>query len=282
MWAHSGAASEMHVGDLAWGTFRCWPSALDAVRLWTDPSGRAQALAMFRGAGVCDLVVRPGAAGLEAATHALDWAEQLRRSAAAESAPTELRVGRRVDSTALVRLLRARGFERCAGGVPVMSRTITAGDFASTPNPSGSAIRELRADDIAARAEAFNAAFPGEVLEPEAYRALRRCSVYDPRLDVVATVAGSGIVAFVTLWLDPRTSVVQIEPAGCHPDHRRRGLTRAVIAHALRRAVGLGATEAVVRHVSSNVAARALYQCCGFATVSELTGFAKTLGPPQD
>jgi ribosomal protein S18 acetylase RimI-like enzyme len=277
MWNHDGPGSEMHVGDLAWGTFHCWPSALAALRLWTDRSGRIQALTMFDGTGVCDLVVRPGDAGLEAAALALNWAEAERTSAAIGPEPVELRVGRRLQSPGLVELLDVRGFARLRSGAPAMSRTITATDVDRPSIPDGYEIREIRTEDLASRVHAFDAAFPGEALSVDAYRALRGCSAYVPSLDIVAMSSANSVAAFATLWLDAHNSVVQIEPAGCQPDHRRRGLTRAVILHALSRSVELGAAGALVRHVSTNEAARALYQACGFLTVSEQTGFVKTL-----
>ena len=282
MWSHSGPSSEMHVGDLAWGTFRRWPSAFDGLRLWPDSTGRTQVLTMFDGSGVCDLVVRPGRAGLNAATQALDWAERKRRSTAAGSEPIEFRVGRRVQSTELVELLQTRGFERLSAGVPAMSRTIATTNVARPSTPRGYAIRELRSDDVASRVRSFNAAFPGEELSVDAYRALRGSSPYISRLDVVAATPSSEVAAFATLWFDPHNAVVQIEPAGCHPDHRRLGLTRAVILQALRWSVELGATQALVRHVSTNVAAQALYESCGFTTVCEQTGFAKTMPQPDN
>ena len=181
-----------------------------------------------------DLVMRPGSAGVKAATQALEWAETKRRSTAIGSEPVELRIGRRLQSTELVDLLQARGYERRSVGVPAMSRTIATADVDQGSIPSGYAIRELHTDDLASRVVAFNAAFKGEELCVDAYQALRDCSPYVPRLDVVATSSSSSVAAFATLWLDPRNAVVQIEPAGCHPDHRRLGLTRAVILQAWR------------------------------------------------
>jgi len=278
MWSHDGPSSEMHVGDLAWATFHCWPSALAALRPWTDRSGRIQALSVFDGTGVCDLVVRPGAAGLEAAALALNWAEAERSSVAIGSTPVQLRVGRRLQSTGLVELLSARGFTRRTVGAPAMSRTITAADVERPSIHAEYEIREIRTEDLPARVHAFEAAFSGEPLSVDAYAGLRGCSTYVPSLDIVAVSSANSVAAFATLWLDEHNTVVQIEPAGCHPDHRRRGLTRAVILHALSRSVDLGADEALVRHASTNEAAQALYRSCGFVTVSDQTGFVKTLG----
>ena len=277
MWPLYGPSSEMHIGDLAWGTLRTWPSAVTSLRLWPDSGGQTQVLTMFDGSGVCDLVVRPGPVGLETTTHALEWAESTALEAAVGDGPIELRVGRRLQSTGVVELLHARGFERLASGVPAMSRTIAVTDVAALATPGDYTIRELRFDDLGSRVLAFNAAFPGEELRVDAYRALRACSLYKPRLDVVAISPSSEVAAFATLWLDTHNGVVQIEPAGCHPDHRRLGLARSVIQQGLRWSVELGATAALVRHISSNTAAKALYESCGFLTACEDTGFVKTI-----
>ncbi len=277
MWWQNGPSSEMHIGDLAWGTFHRWPSAFGALRLWPDSIGQTQVLTMFDGSGVCDLVVRPGSAGIKAAMQALDWVESTTATTAVGSAPTELRVGRRLQSIEVIELLHTRGFERCAAGVPAMSRTITHADVAPPSIPNGYVVRELHTDDLASRVQAFNAAFPGEELRVDAYRALRACPLYSQRLDLVAISPSSTVAAFATLWLDTNSGVVQIEPAGCHPDHRRLGLTSAVILQALRWSVELGASSALVRHVSTNEAAQALYESCGFSTVCKDTGFIKTI-----
>ncbi len=277
MWRVNGPSSEMHIGDLGWGTFRSWPSRIDALRLWRDTNGLTQALTMFDGSGVCDLVVRPGPAGLSAAALALEWAETAALATTSGARPIELRVGRRPQSNGVIDLLHSTGFERLSFGVPAMSRAITHADVAPPATPDGYAIRKLHTADLASRVRCFNAAFPGEDLRVDAYRSLRACSIYDNRLDVVAISPSSDVAAFATLWLDAHNGVVQIEPAGCHPDHRRLGLTRAIILQTLRWSVALNARSALVRHVSTNANAQALYESCGFATICEDTGFFKRI-----
>jgi len=207
MWHHDGPASEMHVGDLAWGTFNRWPNAIAALRLWTDGSGRIQALTMFDSTGVCDLVVRPGDLGLRAAAEALTWAESERASAAIGPELVELRVGRRLRLPGLVELLHARGFTRLGNGVPAMSRTISASVGDQRLIPDGCEIRAIRTEDLASRSRAFDAAFPGESMSIDAYRALRDCSVYLPALDIVAVSAPS------RRWCATWTQTTQLGPS---------------------------------------------------------------------
>jgi predicted GNAT family acetyltransferase len=60
-------------------------------------------------------------------------------------------------------------------------------------------------------------------------------------------VDGEGeMVASACLWLDPATGVALIEPVGCAPEHRGRGLAGAVSLAALHAARDLGATTGLV------------------------------------
>lgn len=276
MWEHHGPASEMHVGDLCWGVFHRSPPALDSIRLWSVDGGPPQAFTMFDGHRVCDLIVQPGANGLDAAGLALDWAEERCREATPVGEIARLRVGRRVSAEPVRELLHRRGFKPVSSGFPAMHRPVGNGDLPSPVVASGYEVRSLGSDQIEQRVGAFSAAFPSDELTTDAYRALQACDAYEPTLDVVAVAPDGSIAAFATLWLDRENRIAQIEPAGCHPDHRRLGLTKAVILHGLAAAARLGATGAIVRPSSENPAARALYESCGFRVVSDGFGFVKT------
>lgn len=280
MWTHDGASSEMHVGDVCWGVFHRSPPELHALRHWSVTGGPPQALTMYDGHGVCDLVVGPGRAGLDAAGLALDWAEDRCRDAAPTGEIPRLRVGRRVSREPIRQLLRRRGFVPMSSGFPAMHRSIGTDDRRDLVVPSGYELRSLGKDEIEQRVRAFDVAFAGDEITAEAYRRLQGCDAYIPALDVVAIAPDTSIAAFATLWLDRRNSVVQIEPAGCQPDHRRLGLTQAVILHGLAAAARLGATGAIVRPSSENPAARSLYDSCGFRVVSDGFGFVKTIARP--
>jgi GNAT superfamily N-acetyltransferase len=68
---------------------------------------------------------------------------------------------------------------------------------------------------------------------------------YDPRLDWVAVDRSGAMVASATVWRDGHSALV--EPVGCAPEHRRRGLARAVTLAALAAAREIGATTGFVR-----------------------------------
>ncbi len=79
-----------------------------------------------------------------------------------------------------------------------------------------------------------------------AYERLMRTPPYRPDLDWVALDASGRMVASACVWLDPATGVALIEPVGCLPEHRGRGLAGAVSAAALRAARDAGATTGLV------------------------------------
>lgn len=94
------------------------------------------------------------------------------------------------------------------------------------------------------------------------YRNLQRAPLYRRDLDLVVVAPGGELAAFCTVWLDDVTRTGSFEPVGTHPDHRRRGLGKAVMAEGLRRLRWLGATLATVG--SYDEPAHRLYASMGF------------------
>lgn len=79
-----------------------------------------------------------------------------------------------------------------------------------------------------------------------AYGRLMGAPYYRHDLDWVAVDADGEMVASVCLWLDPATGVVLVEPVGCAPEHRGRGLAGAVSLAGLRAAFDKGARTGLV------------------------------------
>jgi ribosomal-protein-alanine N-acetyltransferase len=62
---------------------------------------------------------------------------------------------------------------------------------------------------------------------------------------------------------------VEVLFVATHPAHRRRGLARRLLAHALGEAAADGASAALLEVRRSNQGARALYESLGFTAVGE-------------
>jgi len=60
-------------------------------------------------------------------------------------------------------------------------------------------------------------------------------SFYEPELDIVAVDQDGNYAAFCTGRIDPINKLAELEPVGTHPNHRKKGLAKAVIIECLRR-----------------------------------------------
>lgn len=87
----------------------------------------------------------------------------------------------------------------------------------------------------------------------------------DFRSDLVPIVAAPDgtLAAYCMSWWDPRSSSVEIEPLGTHPDFRRLGLARAIVHEVFRRSRALGAEYVMVWGSTANPEAEALYRSAG-------------------
>ena len=131
--------------------------------------------------------------------------------------------------------------------------------------------------EVVDRVALGGAAFGRTALSVPRYQALRAGPGYDASLDVVAVDARGRLAAFCLAWHDPITRTGELEPIGCHPDHRRRGLARAVIQEALARLRERNADQVVVYTGCANRGARALYEALGFRVIGEDYDYAKPL-----
>jgi mycothiol synthase len=178
-----------------------------------------------------------------------------------------LRVWVHADDHGRQALLTTRGYRK-GGGPEHQRRRSMALPIPETPVPAGYHIRAVGdASDMPARSwvswKAFHPDEPDEHHQGWAwYRNVQRVPLYRRDLDVVAVAPNGEHAAFSTAWLDDVTRTVVFEPVGTHPNHRQRGLGKAVMAEGLRRALWLGAEQATVSSYSA--AAHALYESLGF------------------
>jgi len=102
---------------------------------------------------------------------------------------------------------------------------------------------------------------------------------YRADLDCVAEAPDGSFAAYTLCWYDDENRVGEFEPVGAHPDHRRRGLARAVNLDALRRLRAAGAERAIVlcRGDAGYPAAKLLYESVGFRQHSRSVDFRKRL-----
>jgi predicted N-acetyltransferase YhbS len=126
--------------------------------------------------------------------------------------------------------------------------TLDLATLEAVPEVSGYTFRAVHPDEAAARAACHRASWSAtSKVSTGAYERLMATQPYRAALDWVAVSADGEMVASCCVWLDEGSGVALVEPVGCHPDHRRRGLASAVSLAALHAARDAGATTGLVR-----------------------------------
>lgn len=262
--------------DIDWWRFS-WgnsPTDIETARLWEDAAGRLVAVAWF-GYALVDQFIHPEHRDLEDET--LDWAESQR---AAEKRSSE--VAHTLAAFAFEKdpvrpaILARRGYVRTDHhglrfGKP-LDRELPAIDL-----PPGYRVRPIVEGDLERRVAVHRAAFEHTKVTPEEYRVLQTAPSYRLDQDFVVEAPDGSFAAFALVWLDTANQTMVFEPVGCHPDHRRRGLSLALLIEACRRMYRRGTRYALVGTSESNAAAVALYRSAGFVDLDRFHEWKLTL-----
>jgi ribosomal protein S18 acetylase RimI-like enzyme len=144
-----------------------------------------------------------------------------------------------------------------------LERPIAAGEL-----PPGYEVRPVADDEMEAWGAVVNAAFDNQCNTPERCRSWLRAPTNRRDLNLVAVAPDGTFASFAIAWLDAANCIGMFEPVGTHPNHRRRGLARAVLCDGLRRLRALGARMAYVG-CGTGAAVNGLYESVGFTDYDE-------------
>ena len=148
------------------------------------------------------------------------------------------------------------------------------------PLPPGYRVRPVRLPhELEARVDVHRAAFAPSKMTVEKHTRLLDLPGYTADHDLVVEAPDGSLAAFTLVWWDPVARAGEFEPVGVHPDHRRRGLGRAVNVEGLRLLRRLGAIDAVVFSRRTNVASEALYASAGFDRLTTVRRWSRPLEP---
>ncbi len=100
-------------------------------------------------------------------------------------------------------------------------------------------------------------------------------SGYSPEHELLAVAPDGSLAAFAVVWLDRISGRGLFEPVGTHPDHRKLGLGRAVMAAGIELMASAGLHTAMVMFEGTNPASRALYTHSGFDVVHEIIDYTR-------
>jgi len=132
--------------------------------------------------------------------------------------------------------------------------------------PRGYRFRTAEDVDAEGAWRAHVAAWNPSTLTLQGMRDVRASASYRPDLHFLVEAADGTLASCATVWLDEVTGAAEFEPVGTHPEHRRKGLGRAVLLHGMCAAQAAGARCMLVACLGApaHPAARGLYYDVGF------------------
>ena len=244
---------------IEWWHAQSWPDALeDHLRLWSD--GDDLVAWTWHEVGEVEWMNWSGDPARDA-----DVTETIVEAALAEASGRSLGVWTDEADAATLEILARHGF--AAKGRRLSQWQRRADDRPITPvaPPDGYTIRGLRGpEEWAARVDVHRAAFAPSRLVVEKYERLASLPHYRAEDDLVAEAPDGTLAAFALSWWDPLGRVGEFEPVGTHPDHQRRGLSRAILTQGLARLFERGADVVQVYSDASEAGPEALYASAGF------------------
>jgi mycothiol synthase len=244
---------------IEWWYALSFPDPLSVhLRLWSD-EGRPVAWSWHEPPEI-ETHVWTGDADADAATYRAMLSAIVR-----ETGDSELGAFAAEDDTTSIGALAELGFRPEGRRLSQWQRRASDGALPVAPLPDGYRIRGLRgADEFTVRVELHRAAFPTSRLTDEKYERLLTVPHYRLEDDLVVEAADGSLAAYALGWLDPVGGVAEFEPVGTHPDHQRRGLSRALLTSGLQRFFDAGARIVQVYSDASEAPAEALYEATGF------------------
>jgi len=264
--------SDTHPGDVAWWTG--WPpqtpEALARGFLLWEVEGRAAGWAIHDDDGLVVLVDPEHRGSVDAVAfedEVVTWA-----SATADG---PLRVTELARDEAACERWRGRGFAPADGGYVTFVRPLDP----TADRAPDVAVGSVGDEDLLDRASVTHAAFgSARDLEPYAadYATFRASPASPGGWDLLARTPDGAPAACCIAWPDPASGAGLFEPVATHPDHRRRGYGRSVMAAGLARLADAGLRWAIVITATRNEGAVALYRSLGFVPDSAHLAFVRS------
>ena len=131
--------------------------------------------------------------------------------------------------------------------------------------PDGYIVRHVNLpEDFELYSEVVNTVFPHCNMTEKLAILYTEAGFYNDELDLVVEAPDGSFASFVTVRIDPLTKMAELEPVGTHPDHRGKGLAKAVCGESIRRVLKYNPTCIVILGAASTEGAAKLYSSLGF------------------
>jgi mycothiol synthase len=174
--------------------------------------------------------------------------------------------------------LQMHGFERGPIYGILRLRPVEAPIPDSMP-PEGYSIRSVQPEkDFDEIAAAIRKVFGhGEWFTASILEGTSRASFYRRDLDLVVVAPDGSIASFCTFRMDPESRVTELEPMGTLPEHRRKGLAKAILTEGFRRLATHSPTLLYIGGAANTPEANQLYKVTGFTERHDYYFWNKTI-----
>jgi GNAT superfamily N-acetyltransferase len=276
--AQSAGCGYVHPGDIPHRLFsgnKLYDPA-EVLTIWEDEDGVTAWVLVGPRHKSYDAQVRPDLRGTRFERQVLEYAEKRTIDLMCRHGIEGDRIysdAYRCDTTR-VELLTELGWES-DGEPPWVVNRAPLVDLAEPVLPDGYVIRAVRGLYEASAVAEVHAASFGSTWTPELYRKLMQSPGYAAEREFIVETADGTFAAFTVTWPDQVNRTGLFEPVGTHPDHRRRGLGKALLLFAMRKMAAAGMKYATVVNEGKNKAARQLYRACGFKPWHLIDDFTK-------
>lgn len=270
-------ANRLHPGQLAWNRYYAVvdpmrPRDDEAISLWRDEEGHVVGFGWAEAEDWLELQVDPEHA--DTASDILDWFEEWSDAATQSVMLMEDDIAEPACSAA--------GFAPDESAPFFRHHFLDLDDLRPVPTVTGYGFRHIEPDEAALRAGCHAEAwsdFGRSSVNATSYAQLMTAWPYRPELDWVAVDDNGQMVASALVWLDPATGVGLLEPVGCLPRHRSRGLAGAVTLAALHALAAAGGWTAMVtpRGDEGYPGPMRLYRALGFQPGARTVTWTRSL-----
>ena len=233
------------------------------VKIWEDDSVGIVAFTVCKPAGDCQIQIHPDYRDLE--DMLIESVENQAKEMKADESEKKIYFTVEAGDTIREEVLKNRGYSN--KGLYAHNRWLP--DNYEVPEiklPDGYTIRHVDIEkDIELYRDVQSSVFPHCMsMTLELAKKYVSAKFYHPERDVVVVAPDRTYAAFTTGRMDPISKLAELEPVGVHPDHRQKGLGKAIVYEAIKRLQQHGAKAIVILGAASSEAATKLYDSVGF------------------
>lgn len=142
--------------------------------------------------------------------------------------------------------------------------------------PAGYRFRIATPDDFEEIALGVRKVFGHKDFGADILEALSTCSFYRDDLDFLVETNDSELAAFCTFRIDEETGIINLEPLGTLPDHRGKGIAKAMLSEGLLRIKKYNPKVVYIGGAANTEPANKLYDALGYIDkISEIVWVKK-------